>query len=267
MAAAATFSLHGEDIRGAEVLHDRGFVAARRGDLPGALALFDRRQSRSAELGALRPRCSWTGSRSACGPASTPKGGHWPRPPCGPGGGGVRSRRARGLPAGRPSLRAGRGPRGVGGMGAPSRHPFPGPAPPPLAAAGPVRRRAGGGRRRATGRGDGAPAAGGGRGPAPGGLGRRGGGGRGEGGGGAHRGGQVGGGRGGPGPVGPGRGPDAPVAPAPVPAVPVPPALGGRRRPGRRTGAARRTGGAVGLPGHSRLDRAAGGGRGAGPAR
>ncbi len=55
VAAAATFSLHGEDIRGAEVLHDRGFVAARRGDLPGALALFDRAQSRSAELGALRP--------------------------------------------------------------------------------------------------------------------------------------------------------------------------------------------------------------------
>jgi tetratricopeptide (TPR) repeat protein len=55
VAAAAAFSLHGEDIRGAEVLHDRGFVAARRGDLPGALALFDRAQSRSAELGALRP--------------------------------------------------------------------------------------------------------------------------------------------------------------------------------------------------------------------
>jgi tetratricopeptide (TPR) repeat protein len=54
-AAAAAFSLHGEDIRGAEVLHDRGFVAARRGDLPGALALFDRAQSRAAELGALRP--------------------------------------------------------------------------------------------------------------------------------------------------------------------------------------------------------------------
>ncbi len=54
-AAAATFCLRGEDIRGAEVLHDQGFVAARRGDLPGALALFDRAQSRSAELGALRP--------------------------------------------------------------------------------------------------------------------------------------------------------------------------------------------------------------------
>ena len=55
VAAGAAFSLHGEDIRGAEVLHDRGFVAARRGDLPGALALFDRAQNRSAELGALRP--------------------------------------------------------------------------------------------------------------------------------------------------------------------------------------------------------------------
>ncbi len=55
VAAAATFSLFGEHIRSAEVLHDQGFVAARRGDLPSALALFDRAQSRAAELGAVRP--------------------------------------------------------------------------------------------------------------------------------------------------------------------------------------------------------------------
>jgi tetratricopeptide (TPR) repeat protein len=54
-AAAIVYARHGEEIRGAEVVHDRGFVAARRGDLPGALALFDRAQSRAAELGALRP--------------------------------------------------------------------------------------------------------------------------------------------------------------------------------------------------------------------
>ena len=125
VAAAATFSLHGEDIRGAEVLHDRGFVAARRGDLPGALALFDRaepfrRTRRAPARDARGPGRGLPAGRPQRRRAGIGRGRR-----AGPGGGGVRSRRARGLPAGRPSLRAGRGPRGVGGMGAPGRRPLP----------------------------------------------------------------------------------------------------------------------------------------------
>jgi len=55
LAAAEAFERLGENIRQAEVTHDLGFVAARRGDLPKALAFFDQAQRRAAELGALRP--------------------------------------------------------------------------------------------------------------------------------------------------------------------------------------------------------------------
>lgn len=54
-AAERTFARCGQHIRAVEAIHNRGFVAARRGDLPLALSLFDRAQSRAAELGALRP--------------------------------------------------------------------------------------------------------------------------------------------------------------------------------------------------------------------
>ena len=54
-AARLSFSVQGEQIRAVEALHNLGFVAARRGDLPAALALFDQAQSQAAELGVVRP--------------------------------------------------------------------------------------------------------------------------------------------------------------------------------------------------------------------
>ena len=68
LAAGATFSLCGEGIRSAEVVHDQGFVAARRGDLPNALALFDRAEPGRRARRAYGPRCWWTGSTSPSEP-------------------------------------------------------------------------------------------------------------------------------------------------------------------------------------------------------
>jgi tetratricopeptide (TPR) repeat protein len=54
-AAGRLYEDLGEEIHGVEVLHNRGYVAARRGDLPRALALFDQAQIQAGRLGALRP--------------------------------------------------------------------------------------------------------------------------------------------------------------------------------------------------------------------
>ena len=69
-AAAAAFSLHGEDIRGAEVVHDRGFVAARRrGPPPGRWPCSTGPRAAPPSSGRCGPRCWWTGSRFPCEPA------------------------------------------------------------------------------------------------------------------------------------------------------------------------------------------------------
>ncbi|MDE3202688.1 MAG: CHAT domain-containing protein [Acidobacteriota bacterium] len=54
--AGQVFSEGGDRIRAMEVEHNLGFVAARRGDLPRALSLFDRAQETARHLGVLRPQ-------------------------------------------------------------------------------------------------------------------------------------------------------------------------------------------------------------------
>ncbi len=54
--AGQVFSEGGDRIRAMEVEHNLGFVAARRGDLPRALSLFDRAQETARQLGVLRPQ-------------------------------------------------------------------------------------------------------------------------------------------------------------------------------------------------------------------
>jgi tetratricopeptide (TPR) repeat protein len=55
-AAGDTFAAEGHGIRHLEVVHNLGFVAARRGDLPRALELFDRAQEMASHLGVIRPQ-------------------------------------------------------------------------------------------------------------------------------------------------------------------------------------------------------------------